>query len=709
MEALASRVGRLEARLDGVREDVLVLHAALGQSGEALHGSGPVGRPAAAYAPSGPASRPPDESAAVAEWVRLFELELEATRRQQKATEGQLGHVQARLREFEQKGLATVQDGSSGGGGGGASGSSSGAEVEELAELVLGELRDLQWRVHALSTGEDLGVGNPPRSDFGGNASRIAFDAQANRRAAGADAQLEALAARVRRLEGGDIDMDEQEGFEATAFGGDDGLPPARGRRSLPQRLQDVEAALQDFSYIRRYGASLQALTAVEEKIEKLQQASSRLPFEQAMCKSEAAIQDLEAAAKKECGSLSVFDAYRVQAGLEQVMVAMEALTRQRNDDIRLLNSYLDEVYKRLDRDLPARGGAGVDGVQKLRVELTELGRKVEAVESVYLREFEARLLREIMVCSDEASSCRNHIELLEGMVQQSLEQGGALEVRLRTLSTSYECMAANDSRDQQATAELRGEMSKLRMDMAELAASNERGDLGVRLETRLAVAQAEMEALVERTSLDQVKRNDRLDRDLQAAKQDFHRMTRESARQDEVDRLQQDINAMQRESVSLDAKLMERVARSEREARGELRVMQQLLLEVGGGFAKASMEGALAGGSPRALPGLGLGPTPPPDQDIGIATAVAPDTVEWRVDGVLARVRAGDGRAVISRAFDVPRFAGASNLRLKLFPQGSKRVRWSVSSIGPRRSLVATTSAPSRRNWKRMAVLWCP
>ena len=44
---------------------------------------------------------------------------------------------------------------------------------------------------------------------------------------------------------------------------------------------------------------------------------------------------------------------------------------------------------------------------------------------------------------------------------------------------------------------------------------------------------------------------------------------------------------------------------------------MQQLLLEVGGGFAKQSIEGAMSGASPRSLPGLGLGPTPPPDQDL--------------------------------------------------------------------------------------------
>ena len=123
-------------------------------------------------------------------------------------------------------------------------------------------------------------------------------------------------------------------------------------------------------------------------------------------------------------------------------MLAMEALSRQRNDDISLLNQYLDEMYARLDRDLPLSGARGIDDMSKLWTEVSNLSFKLDAVEGVQLREVEARLLREVKLCAGDALACRSGLERLETSVQRALEQLAQSDMRLKTLTDRLERVA---------------------------------------------------------------------------------------------------------------------------------------------------------------------------------------------------------------------------------------------------------------------------
>ncbi|CAK0895027.1 unnamed protein product [Prorocentrum cordatum] len=115
------------------------------------------------------------------------------------------------------------------------------------------------------------------------------------------------------------------------------------------------------------------------------------------------------------------------------------------------------------------------------------------------------------------------------------------------------------------------------------------------------------------------------------------------------------------------------------------IRSTQGLVLEVAEQYRGDRLGAVRAFAATLPEPGRALPPAPQPsaavldraagpEHDAGEVAAVGDDAVEWRLPGVRARARQGDGRALVSSSFTVPRFAAGPALRLKLFPLGSRR-----------------------------------
>eukprot|EP00928_Gymnodinium_smaydae_P076610 TRINITY_DN5965_c0_g2_i1.p1 TRINITY_DN5965_c0_g2~~TRINITY_DN5965_c0_g2_i1.p1 ORF type:complete len:725 (+),score=188.91 TRINITY_DN5965_c0_g2_i1:292-2466(+) len=650
MDALAGRVGRVEARLDGLREEMLALQGKVAAAAAVVSVGGADGASQGAR----PAS--PGREAATAEWVRLFELELEAVRTESQQSAGRAAEAQARMNALQPESLEDALD--------------------DLAALMLGELRRLQVQVGALARGEELPEG-------AAEAAEIRWQRGPMRE------QLDDVATRLAALEsgrprGGGAGGSPRGGGGGALGSGGFGVGGATG--GMAERLQRLEAEMDDMAAVRRHGASIRALADMEERIETLQKAMVSLPVDEALARAQSSIAALERGARDELGSLSVFDAYRVQAGLDQVMAAMEALTRQRNDDVSLLNSYLDEVYKRLDRELPQR--KGIPDVEKLRADLAHVSTRLDAVATVQIREVEERLLREAQASLESVDAIRSQLVRVENGTRRALEQCSETEVRVRGLMDAQERAGPRGGPREEDLAEFRRELTSMRLEIGELSAA---GGGALQLETRLTMVKAELEALVELKLRETAYRSDELELQVHAIRQEALRMDSEgqSRLAADVERLTRELTATQREATALDVSLRERVGRAERETRAEVRMLQQLVLEVG-----ERMRLPPATTSPRQRPSfarLGLGNVSPdaateglgtprldPEMDAGVLSIAPGDgnTIIWRVAGIRARVRSGEGRALVSPVFDVPRFSAATDMRLKLFPLGSRRTR---------------------------------
>lgn len=125
MDVLAGRVGRLEAGLANVRQEIWALQAAPGPSKQ-------------------PPAEPGVQGETTAEWVRLFEQELLVVRRRVDAHAG----MEARLQELER---------------GAADQGQLTDDLDELSELMLEELRGLQAEVRLLSGSPDAVPGRGSR------------------------------------------------------------------------------------------------------------------------------------------------------------------------------------------------------------------------------------------------------------------------------------------------------------------------------------------------------------------------------------------------------------------------------------------------------------------------------------------------------------------------------------------------------------------
>lgn len=678
MEALASRVGRLEAQHEISRRDVSALQTAIaalatGGAGDSVavvrrlasSTSGPSGAPDAV-----PAAGSDAQSAVISEWVRLFERELEALRRRTEGRDGPIADLEARMRRLESFRYESGADKS----------------VIELAELVLGGLSDLHEQVQAVGA---LPPDDGGRSASPGRVQRVAlsrpetsgpplavglFSKEAQNRLEDLENSIHGFEDRIKQLES----ITEGEGLE--------------------KRMDIVEEEIQKMESLRRYGVSLRTVEEVGGKVEELQKALEAVPFDSIMRSVNGggggSGNSIKSVADQTSGKLSAFDAYRVQAGLEQVMVAMEALTRQRNDDVRLMNEQLTQVYAHVERELPRDGITGSQNIGNLRGEVAELKTRVEAVASVQLQEMERRIMHEARVASEDAAAAREALTNFEEVMRKSVDRSAHFDAKLSSFLEQSDQRAQVESRREAAAAELRREMAKLRIEVSELAAGVRGPKGGMDAETRISMMKSELEVQMQVMGRDAGHRADMLEREIQAIKRkktgfgDGGDDGSGGPIREDLDHLNRELANARSEAARADVEQRERIARAERELRAEVRATQRLVLEIADGMRGSTRSGAAAvvageAGIPSqlALPpddthgGRGVSPVPGgTEHDVGSITAVAEDTVEWHVPHVRARARTGDARALISRTFAVPRYPTVLGLRLKLFPLGSRR-----------------------------------
>ncbi|CAJ1370480.1 unnamed protein product [Effrenium voratum] len=645
MEALASRVGRFESQLEAIRREVFQLQ---GQSS----------------APSAPASQGQVASSAQLQWVRLFERELEQLKHQAESYEEPLALMEHRLQRLESVALPE-----------------SGRDLDELAELVLSELQELQAQVaHLASEKRGPGQAIAPRGLPVSAATRSPTSAAAQR--------VEML----QRLERSAVSLEERmQRLEQEV------VPPdshGEGTESkLQQRLhhleQEVQVALQP---LRRHQVSLQVLEETSMKVEKLQDSLKHLPLDAALKRSDQAIHALEAAGGQAAGAMSLLDGHKVQAGLDQLFTAMEALARQRNQDVQLVNGYLGEVYRRIERDLPVdKGQSIIQSLNQLQNQHQVLKAECRAILDVRLPELETRLLHEASSTAELADQNRRQITRLELATQDAMDQLASAQARLPALQDATDRRAAAETRREAQAAELRQELMHLRQDFAQLTmdGSMAPGSIGEKFHASLAAVQATLLARIEKEGKEKLQSLTAMERQLlELQERTRHAEVAGSSASTfagDLQMLAQDFATLRGESARADVELRERVARGERELKAEIRAAQRLLLEVAESARHLSPERLTAPSlssikaapaepaSLPALPGFGTGASTGVQLDVG-SLAAHDEAVEWTLPGVRARARLGNSQPLISEAFDVDRFPEIKALRLKLFPLGSRR-----------------------------------
>lgn len=626
---------------------------------------------------------------ATAEWVRLFERELEILRRRSDCC----ASVEARLQALESGAIADAHGCST-------------DDLAELAELMLSELRGLQAEVRLFQGSNTTVPSADPRlhgscspASAASRQQDSAIRSVGQRYAESQDRldQLERLAARatmrLERLEAELATGDGEHGASAEAVE-EVGLEQHGVQRSegtLAARFARLEGEVQVcLDPLRRRAVSLRALEETSAKVEELQRAVAAISIDSVVGQATRAAPELEEKARKACGSLSLFDAYRVQAGVEQVMIAIEALTRQRNDDVRLMNSYLAEVYDRVDRDVPKDGSHS--SAASLRAELGDLSTKVEGLVGVQLQELEARVLHETQVASEDAAACHSQLTEVREVITRALAKSADMDARLKGLSDASERHAAVEVRSESVALDIQRDMARLRVEIAELAAGL-RGGASIEAEARLMSVRAELEAQMDRQVQEAGRQAEMLEGEIQALKRRDHELETATGSagvlREDIERVLRDLAALRSETARADIELRERVAQGERELRAEIRAAQCLILELAEQFRSRQPIPACERTSHSALldahvPQLqdtqdrqaSRSPQSQEGQEPGVGSvaALADGIVEWRVPGVRVRARAGDLRVLVSPAFSVPRLSGSLALRLKLFPLGSRR-----------------------------------
>ncbi|CAJ1353875.1 unnamed protein product [Effrenium voratum] len=427
-------------------------------------------------------------------------------------------------------------------------------------------------------------------------------------------------------------------------------------------------------------------------KVEKLQDSLKHLPLDAALKRSDQAIHALEAAGGQAAGAMSLLDGHKVQAGLDQLFTAMEALARQRNQDVQLVNGYLGEVYRRIERDLPVdKGQSIIQSLNQLQNQHQVLKAECRAILDVRLPELETRLLHEASSTAELADQNRRQITRLELATQDAMDQLASAQARLPALQDATDRRAAAETRREAQAAELRQELMHLRQDFAQLTmdGSMAPGSIGEKFHASLAAVQATLLARIEKEGKEKLQSLTAMERQLlELQERTRHAEVAGSSASTfagDLQMLAQDFATLRGESARADVELRERVARGERELKAEIRAAQRLLLEVAESARHLSPERLTAPSlssikaapaehaSLPALPGFGTGASTGVQLDVG-SLAAHDEAVEWTLPGVRARARLGNSQPLISEAFDVDRFPEIKALRLKLFPLGSRR-----------------------------------
>ncbi|CAL1173640.1 unnamed protein product [Cladocopium goreaui] len=238
---------------------------------------------------------------------------------------------------------------------------------------------------------------------------------------------------------------------------GDNGWTGCDGSQ-LQKRLQHLEDEVQiGMQPLKRHQVSLQVLEETSMKVEKLQETLKLLPLDLALQRSEDAFKALEDVAHRSTGQMSLLDGYKVQSSLDQLYSAMEALVRQRSADVQLVNSYLGEVYQRIERDLPSDKGQGIiQSLEQLQNQHQLLKAECRALTDVRIPELEAKLSHEASAAAVLAQGNRQQIIKLEVATQEAVNQLTATQARLPALQDATERRAVQDGRREALVAELR-------------------------------------------------------------------------------------------------------------------------------------------------------------------------------------------------------------------------------------------------------------
>lgn len=658
METLATRVGRFESELEALRREVSQLQGQ--SSSDARSGSGV------------------QASELQLQWVRLFEKELEQLRRQAESYKEPIAVLEERLTRLER--VASPE---------------SGRDLDELAELVLTELQALKQKVYQLAAPKRQGValhggGAPPMPQL----TNAGASGQGRSPAGAALARVEQL----QRLEQSTASLEERLQRLEKEVSPVEGSPGDGSQ--LQKRLQHLEDEVQiGMQPLKRHQVSLQVLEETSMKVEKLQETLKLLPLDLALQRSEDAFKALEDAAHRSTGQMSLLDGYKVQSSLDQLYSAMEALVRQRSADVQLVNSYLGEVYQRIERDLPSDKGQGIiQSLEQLQNQHQLLKAECRALTDVRIPELEAKLSHEASAAAVLAQGNRQQIIKLEVATQEAVNQLTATQARLPALQDATERRAVQDGRREALVAELRKELMHLKQDFAQFTTDGSLevgGGIGEKFHASLSAMQATLMARIEKEAKDSRSIQDTLAAQMQSLQDRLHNaeMTGSSANtfMTDLQMLAQDFAALRSESARADVELRERVTRGERELKAEIRAAQRLLLEVAESARHISPERltasqmAVKAAAPKAdapvgpgpplpaLPGFGTGGSSSVLEDVGTLTA-HDDIVEWNVPGVRARARLGTAHPLISEAFEMHRFPDVKALRLKIFPLGSRR-----------------------------------
>eukprot|EP00931_Biecheleriopsis_adriatica_P074941 TRINITY_DN48909_c0_g1_i1.p1 TRINITY_DN48909_c0_g1~~TRINITY_DN48909_c0_g1_i1.p1 ORF type:complete len:772 (+),score=184.30 TRINITY_DN48909_c0_g1_i1:96-2411(+) len=673
-DALSARVGRFEAELEALRREVLVLQNSRANSvADGLS----IGKA---------------EDLRVSQWVRLFERELEAVRRVAESFEEPMSILEHRVTRLESVGLPQ-----------------SGVDLDELAEVVLAELQDLQEQVGRLARPDGTatlplqrqgrGSGSvigPDRSSVAGLAAqRLEKVRKLEKSAASAEARLESLEREVLPATVAAPDPDASRGKAlAVAAGAAPQADDASGSR-LAERLRQLEAEVQlGMQPLRQHQVSLKALEETNLLVQKLQASIEDLPRDQLLQQTSGSVRAFEEVSHRVSGPLSLLDSCKVQASLDQVMTAMETLVRQRNADVQLVNSYLEEVYHRIERDLPSdKGQSIIQSLDQLQSLHGTLRSECRAVSDVLIPELEARLLQEISAAATSAEKGREELAKLEEVTKGALDQITSTQAALPGLQGLSERRVALESRREAEMAELRKEITSLRADFHRLSVEGGAGPgtSSERLSASLTAFQTTILARLEREAKEAGSRDESLQRQL-VALQDRVKQAETAGGgaenlQGDLQLLAQDFATLRGEASRADVELRERISRSERELKAEIRASQRLLLEVAESSRRVSPERAAVPPisdfstarlpEPQPLPALAAhasNPSAGVELDVGTLRPAGIDSLDWSLPGVRARARFGNAQPLISPTFALPQFPEVQALRLKLFPLGSRR-----------------------------------
>eukprot|EP00434_Breviolum_minutum_P019036 symbB.v1.2.016782.t1/scaffold1290.1/size126440/3 len=377
----------------------------------------------------------------------------------------------------------------------------------------------------------------------------------------------------------------------------------------LYTRLQQLEEEVQvGMQPLKRHQVSLQVLEETSMKVEKLQETLKLLPMDTALQRSDEALKAMEDTARRSTGQMSLLDGYQVQSSLDQLYSAMEALVRQRNQDVQLVNSYLGhlvskeklgktqadflggEVYQRIERDLPKDKGQGlIQSLEQLQNQHQMLKAELRALMDVRIPELEAKLSHEASAAASVAQSNRLQITKLELATQailqfysflvqlspmEAVNQLATTQARLPALQDATERRAVQDGRREALVAELRKELMHLRQEFAEFTTDGSLavgGGIGEKFHASLSAMQSTLMARLEKEAKDNSQVHEALQLQMQSLQERLHQaeMTGSSAStfMGDLQMLAQDFATLRGESARADVELRERVTRWDGEA----------------------------------------------------------------------------------------------------------------------------------------------